>query len=44
VFTVTWSDITIAGAFIVGVVVGGLGVIRITGYVLSYLEQRDRER
>lgn len=34
----TWSDITIGGAFILGVVVGALATIRLAGHVLGYLK------
>jgi hypothetical protein len=34
---VTWSDVAVAGAFVLGVVTGGAGVIRVTRYVLEYL-------
>lgn len=36
----TWSDVTIGGAFIVGAIVGGLATIRLTGHVLGYLGER----
>jgi hypothetical protein len=44
---VTWTDLTVAGAFVVGVVAGGFAAIRITRYLLVYLRRdvdnrRDR--
>jgi hypothetical protein len=39
---VTWSDAALAGAFVAGIVVGGLGVIRITRSSIEYL--RDERR
>jgi hypothetical protein len=38
----TWSDVAVAGAFVLGVVAGGVGSIRITRYVLEYMK-RDRD-
>lgn len=38
----TWSDVTIGGAFILGVIVGGLATIRLTGHVLAYLAERAK--
>ena len=38
----TWSDVAIAGAFVLGVVVGGIGVIRMTKYLLEYLRREQR--
>jgi len=42
---VTWSDAAIAGAFVLGVVAGGIGAIRVTRYVMDYLrkEQADHD-
>jgi uncharacterized membrane-anchored protein YhcB (DUF1043 family) len=39
---VTWSDVAVAAAFVIGIVVGGLGVIRITRTSVEYL--RDERR
>lgn len=39
----TWSDVAVAGAFVLGVVAGGIGVTRITRHVLEYL-RGERER
>jgi len=33
----TWSDVAVAAAFVLGVVVGGLGVTRVFRHVLEYL-------
>ena len=33
----TWSDVAVAAAFVVGVVAGGVGVITVTRYVLEHL-------
>jgi len=38
----TWSDVAVAAAFVIGVVAGGAGVIRVTRYVLDYLRDHDR--
>jgi hypothetical protein len=37
----TWSDVAVPGAFVFGVVVGGLGALRVTHYVLDYMRRRD---
>jgi hypothetical protein len=39
---VTWSDVAVAGAFVLGIVAGGLGVIRVTRSSIDYL--RDERR
>ena len=36
-----WSNLTVAGAFLVGIFLGGLGAIRVMRYVLEYRRQRD---
>ena len=33
----TWADVAVAGAFVLGLVGGSLVTIRITRYVLEYL-------
>lgn len=33
----TWSDVAVAGAFVLGVVAGGVGAIRTFRYVVEYL-------
>jgi hypothetical protein len=37
----TWNDVAVAGAFVLGVLAGGAGVIRVTRYVLEYLGRPD---
>lgn len=37
----TWSDVAVAGAFVLGVVAGGFGVVRVTRYVLEYVRRDD---
>ena len=39
----TWSDVAVAAAFVVGVVAGGIGAIRVFKYALEYLRS-DRDR
>ena len=41
----TWSDVAVAAAFVIGVALGGIGVIRIYKYALEYMkgEQSGRE-
>lgn len=36
---ITWSDVTIAGAFLLGIVIGGITTTRLTRYVLEYLRK-----
>jgi hypothetical protein len=38
----TWSDVAVAAAFVIGVVVGGLGVIRVVRSCLEYLRAEHR--
>ena len=38
----TWADVTVAAAFVVGVVVGGFAIIRVTRNAIEYL--RDDRR
>lgn len=38
-----WANLTVAGAFIGGVVVGGIAVMRITRYVMQWLRREERE-
>jgi hypothetical protein len=40
----TWSDAAIAGAFVLGIIAGGVGVIRVTRYVMEYLRQERDEQ
>jgi hypothetical protein len=37
----TWQDVLPAGAFVVGIIVGGVGVIRVTRYTMDYLRRGD---
>jgi hypothetical protein len=41
---VTWSDVAVAGAFVLGIVAGSVGAIRIFRYTLEYLSNRDKEK
>lgn len=34
----TWSDVAVAGAFVLGIVAGGVGVVRVFKYALDYLK------
>jgi hypothetical protein len=34
---VTWSDVAVAGAFVLGIVAGGIGSIRVFKYAVEYL-------
>jgi hypothetical protein len=38
---VTWADVAVAGAFVLGTVAGALGAIRVMRYVLEY-RRRDQ--
>ena len=38
----TWADVAVAAAFVVGVVVGGIGAIRVFKYALEYLKGDSR--
>jgi len=38
---VTWSDVAVAAAFVIGVAAGGIGVIRVFRYALDYLSRRE---
>ena len=35
----TWSDVAVAGAFVLGIIAGGFGAIRVTKYVLEYVRR-----
>ena len=37
---VTWADVAVAAAFVLGIIAGAIGVIRITRYLLDYLARR----
>jgi len=39
---VTWADVAVAGAFVLGIVAGGLAVIRITRSSIEYLRDEHR--
>jgi hypothetical protein len=41
---VTWSDVALPGAFAVGIIVGGIGVIRVMRYLLTYLQGQEAKR
>jgi hypothetical protein len=41
---VTWADVAVAAAFVLGVTVGGIAVIRVTRYLLDYLRNDDESR
>jgi hypothetical protein len=38
----TWADVAVAGAFVLGIVAGGFGVIRVVRYVLEYMGRNPR--
>ena len=38
-----WETVTIAGAFIGGIVLGGVGVIRVFRYVLAYVRRENED-
>ena len=38
----TWSDVAIAGAFVLGIVAGGVAVIRVLRYVLDYVRREQQ--
>lgn len=38
----TWADVAVAGAFVLGLVGGALVTIRITRYVLEYLRREQQ--
>jgi hypothetical protein len=38
---VTWSDVAVAGAFVLGIIAGGFGAIRILRYVLEYVRREQ---
>ena len=40
----TWADVAIAAAFVLGITVGGAAVIRVTRYVLEYMKDRAPPR
>jgi hypothetical protein len=40
---VIWADVAIPGAFVVGILAGGIGVIRIFKYALEYLKGQPPE-
>jgi hypothetical protein len=38
---VTWSDVAVAGAFVLGAVAGSVAALRVMRYVLEYM-RRER--
>jgi hypothetical protein len=40
---VTWSDVAVAGAFVLGVTAGAVATVRITRHVLEYLRREQRD-
>lgn len=38
-----WANLTIAGAFIGGVVVGGVAVMRMSRYIMSWLRREEHD-
>jgi hypothetical protein len=38
---VTWDDVAITGAFVLGAILGAGVVLRLTRYLLEYLRRRD---
>jgi hypothetical protein len=41
---IEWSNLTTAGAFVVGAILGTIATIRVTRYVLEYLRREQRDR
>jgi len=40
---VDWSSIHVAGAFVLGAVVGGFAVLRVMRYLFNYLRRVDKD-
>ena len=40
----TWSDVAVAGAFVLGAVAGSVAVIRVTKYLLEHLRNDNVKR
>ena len=40
---VEWSNLTLAGGFVVGVIAGTIATIRVFRYVLEYVRRDQRE-
>lgn len=38
----TWTDVTVAAAFVLGIVVGGLAVVHVTRNAIDYLREERR--
>jgi hypothetical protein len=41
--SITWSDVTVAGAFLAGAILGAAGAIRVMKHVLQYIRREGRE-
>jgi hypothetical protein len=39
----TWSDVAVASAFVVGVIAGALGAIRLLRYAIDYLRRENQK-
>jgi hypothetical protein len=40
----TWSDVAVAGAFVLGAVAGTTATVRVTKHVLAYLRREGDDR
>ena len=40
----TWADVAVAGAFVLGLIAGGLAVTRVTRLVMDYLRSDEARR
>ena len=40
----TWSDVAVAGAFVLGIAGGAIATIRVMRHVLSYLQREEAKR
>jgi hypothetical protein len=41
--SITWSDVTVAGAFLAGAILGAAGAIRVMKHILQYVSREDKE-
>jgi hypothetical protein len=41
---VTWADVAVAGAFVLGLAGGAIATIRVMRHVLSYLQREETKR